>query len=152
MDIFFEPGTNRPVLRAVTSGDNGSGGEAAQYSYRVHNTHTVRGQCIHNWPTNVVQTGVWYDFVHHVRWGVGGQGVHEMWLRVGDGPAKKVMSRSGINTLYTSDTAYLKLGLYHVYIPGSSSVIHDRIRRGTSFEAVANFPRPSETIVPCGGY
>ena len=152
MDIFYEPGTNRAILRAVTSGDNGSGGEVEQYSYEVNNTHYVRGQCIHSWTNNVVQTGVWYDFVHHVRWGVNHTGLHEIWMRVNNGPAKKVMSHSGINTLYTNDDAYLKLGLYHKYIPGASSVIHDRLRRGTSFEAVSPFARPSETIVPCTGY
>jgi hypothetical protein len=71
--------------------------------------------------------------------------------------------------------AYLKLGLYHSpivegeapgerlaksrsgYLPGAtpgvSSVIHDRLRMGASFDAVApvDFKRPPPGVVPCEG-
>jgi hypothetical protein len=49
--------------------------------------------------------------------------------------------------------AYLKIGTYHDYIGAPSSVIHDRIRRGNSFAAVAmpDFQMPAGGVTLCTG-
>jgi hypothetical protein len=103
-------------------------------------------------------------------------------MREGPGPVKKVLDQSGLSTVYAPGDpggrpyAYLKLGLYHSPIvagetegerlakgpfgsylapvaSGVSSVIHDRVRRGTSFAAVAppDFRMPSGAVVMCNG-
>jgi hypothetical protein len=146
LGLFNEPGTNRMVLRAATFGAGG-GGDNEQYWYNVAPNHYVKGACIHDSP----QEGVWYDFVHRIRWSATGNGIHEIWMRQAGGPVKKVLEKTGINTLYSNNSAYLKLGLYHGYVPGTSAAIHDRIRRGSSFAAVAmpDFTMPSGGVVGC---
>jgi hypothetical protein len=146
LGLFNEPGTNRMVLRAQTYGAGG-GGDNEQYWYNVAPSHYVKGACIHDSP----QEGVWYDFVHRIRWSATGTGIHEIWMRQAGGAVKKVLEKTGINTLYSGNSAYLKLGLYHGNVPGTSAAIHDRIRRGTSFAAVAmpDFTMPSGGVVGC---
>jgi hypothetical protein len=60
------------------------------------------------------------------------------------GPVKKVLNRSGISTMFVAGSRpWLKLGTYHDPVPGkTNSAVHDRIRRGTSADAVrmADFP------------
>ena len=112
-----------------------------QYWYQEGNGGTNTGNCI----LDNVQRNVWYDFVHHIRWSANGDAFQEIWLKVGDGPYRKVLEKFNISTLMsTSHNTYLSIGLYHSPVAGPSSVVHDRIRFGTSFEAVAvpGFPKP----------
>ena len=85
-------------------------------------------------PVGSVVKNVWYDFVYHIKWSGGSGGKAEAWLN-----GKKVMTYNG-PTLYTGISCYLKLANYHAPFGLPSSVIHDRIVRGTSAAAVALTP------------
>jgi len=91
-----------------------------------------------------VQKNVWYDFVYRVRWSSGSDGSFDAWVN-----GKWVLSHKG-PTLYSGQGVYLKLANYHTPVcepyptcigshPGSS-VIHDRVVRGTSAAAVSTGP------------
>lgn len=178
LEVLNQLGSNGwKVFRTRAQGPNGSDKVGSQYSYRPRNAGPQAGQCIHD---NVAEE-LWYDFVHHIKWSSNGRGFHRIWMREGSGPVKKVLDQSGLSTVYPPGDqngrpyAYLKLGLYHSpivagegagerlakarsgyrspVIPGVSSVIHDRIRRGTSFAAVApeGFQMPSGGVVLCSG-
>ena len=148
LDVFMEPGRGGPrrIIRVINRGAGG-GDQHAQYSYRANGGANVKGQCL----DDTFELDAWYDFVHRIRWSFTGTGSHEIWMRKAGSPAKKVLARSGINTLYGNGKAYLKFGTYHDPVPGQSSVIADRIRRGSSFAAVAmpDFRPPSDTVVAC---
>lgn len=121
------------VFRAYTAGVGGDPSDGTQYTYNIIGGPTRKGQCIFD----DFQKGHWYDFVHHIRWSYTGAGSHEIWMRKDNGPVTKVLQKTNINTLWMNDTAYLKLGLYHDPVVGANtSVIHDRIRRGSSPDAV----------------
>jgi hypothetical protein len=151
LHLFNQPGNNpHLVFRAAA---NGAGGvpdstDGRQYTYSVPGAAHIGGQCIFDNP----KTGVWYDFVHHIRFSATGDGFHEMWMREGSGPARKVLDKHNINPLInTSEQSYLVIGAYHDPQPGvTTSLIHDRIRRGSSFAAVAppGFDMPS-TVTMC---
>jgi hypothetical protein len=147
--VFQEPGTNRTIIRAASAGANGLQSDGRQYEYFVHGIHRVAGHCVEE----SFQRGVWYDFVHRMVWSDSGGGVQEMWLREAGGPVKKVLHKTGISNLHTGEAAYLKFGSYHHRLTptGVSAVIHDRIRRGNSFAAVAmpDFALPSGGVVGC---
>ena len=91
-----------------------------------------------------VRKNVWYDFVYHVRWSSGSDGFFDAWVN-----GKRVLSHQG-PTLYAGQGVYLKLANYHNPVcdpyPAcigkhkASSVIHDRILRGTTPLAVAAGP------------
>jgi len=122
----------RLVFRAYTAGFGGDPSDGTQYTYNIMGGPTVKGQCIYDF-----EKGHWYDFVHHIRWSYTGAGSHEIWMRKDNGPVTKVLNKTNINTLYMNDRAYLKLGVYHDAVLGANtSVIHDRIRRGSSADAV----------------
>jgi hypothetical protein len=89
--------------------------------------------------------------VHRLVWSYTSGGVHEIWMRKANGTVKKVLERTGINTLYSGDRSYLKFGTYHDPVGQASSVIHDRLRRGNSFASVAmpGFTMPGGGVVPC---
>ena len=93
-----------------------------------------------------VTRNVWHDFVYHVRWSSGWDGFFDAWVRVGDAPIyRRVLARKG-PTLYEGQGVYLKLANYHTPVCdpypaciGShppSSVIHDRVVRGTTWQDV----------------
>ncbi|HSN21512.1 MAG TPA: heparin lyase I family protein [Usitatibacter sp.] len=73
----------------------------------------------------------WYDFVYHVKWTSRGDGFLTAWL---DG--RKVLSHRG-PTLYPGISCYLKLANYHTPAGRPSSIVFDRVIRGTSARAVA---------------
>lgn len=73
----------------------------------------------------------WYDFNYHVKWSSGSDGYFVAWLN-----GRKIMNYNG-PTLYTGQTCYLKLANYHAPYGKSSSVVHDRVIRGTSASAVS---------------
>jgi chitodextrinase len=88
------------------------------------------------------QKNVWYDFVYHVKWSSGSDGFFRAWVN-----GVKKLDHSG-PTLYPGQGSYLKLANYHTPVcdpyPGctgpASSVIHDRVIRGTSPLAVSLGP------------
>ena len=90
-----------------------------------------------------IQKNAWYDFVYHVRWSSGSDGFFAAWVN-----GKPVLDFRG-PTLYWGQTVYLKLANYHQpvcnWYPGcvgsqATSVIHDRIIRGTTAQAVSTGP------------
>jgi hypothetical protein len=100
-----------------------------------------------------IEKDVWYDFVYHVKWSSGADGFFKAWVN-----GVKKLDHTG-PTLYPGRRVYLKLANYHLPIcepwrPGEpdhcasqnpppqppSSVIHDRIMRGTSKAAVSLTP------------
>jgi hypothetical protein len=142
-----------PIFRAYTAGDGGVDSIGTQYTYRIDNgaSNPIIGQCILDNPAK----GVWYDFVHRIKWSYNNQGEHEIWMRQAGGSVTKVLRKTGINTLYLNDSAYLKFGPYHDPVVGAnSSIIYDRIRRGTTADAV-RMPDfvvdPNATVTMCSG-
>ncbi len=106
--------------------------------------------------TEAITRNVWYDFVYHVKWSATA-GYFDAWMRKGnEGPYKRVLAYLG-PTLYPGQGVYLKLANYHVvpcdipaphtpypqclqqsgYYDPPSSVIHDRIKGGASWNDVA---------------
>jgi polysaccharide lyase-like protein len=81
-----------------------------------------------------VQRNVWYDFVYHVRWSSGRDGYFRAWVN-----GVKKLDHSG-PTLYAGMGCYLKLANYHSALGKGSSVIHDRVMRGVTPEAVSLTP------------
>ena len=90
-----------------------------------------------------IQKNVWYDFVYHVRWSSGSDGFFYGWVN-----GKQVLAYRGA-TLYSGQSVYVKLANYHMpvcnWYPGcvgdqASSIIHDRIVRGSSLQAVVIAP------------
>lgn len=73
----------------------------------------------------------WFDYVFHIKWSSHGDGVSEVWLN-----GKKVHSYSGA-TLYSGISCYLKLANYHDPTGKASSIVFDRVVRGTSAADVA---------------
>ena len=96
-------------------------------------------QC-HLTPVGTVTRNVWYDFVYQVKWSSAEDGYINAWLRIGDAKvARRVVSYRG-PTLYTGMGAYLKAANYHTPHGQPSAIIHSRILRGTSPEAVSLVP------------
>jgi hypothetical protein len=84
-------------------------------------------------PAGQITKNRWYDFVYHVKWSSGSDGYMVGWLN-----GKRVMNYSG-PTLYSGISCYLKLANYHGAFGSSSSVVHDRVIRGTSAAAVTDW-------------
>jgi hypothetical protein len=151
LSIMNQTGNNpHKVFRAYTGGNGGLDSVGTQYMYTIDGNTRI-GQCIYD----DFQQGVWYDFVYHIKWSSNGTGRHEIWMRKGSGPVTKVLDKSGISTLYAGDSAYLKFGVYHDPVVGANtSVIHDRIRRGSSADAV-RMPDfvidPNASVTQCAG-
>jgi hypothetical protein len=85
-------------------------------------------------PRGAVVKNRWYDFVYHIKWSPNSDGFAVAWLN-----GKRVLSYNG-PTLYAGMTCYLKLANYHAAFGEPSSVIHDRVVRGTSASAVSLTP------------
>jgi hypothetical protein len=81
-----------------------------------------------------VRRNVWYDFVYHVRWSSGPDGYFIAWVN----GAKKLEHRGP--TLYAGMGCYLKLANYHSASGRPSSVLHDRVVRGSTPESVSLTP------------
>ena len=73
----------------------------------------------------------WYDFVIYARWSSKDDGLMAAWL---DG--RKMLVHRGA-TLYPHRSCYLKLANYHTPTGKPSSIVFDRVIRGTSANAVA---------------
>jgi len=91
----------------------------------------------------IVVRNVWYDFVYHVKWSSAGDGFFDVWVN-----GVRKLSYTG-PTLYTGQGCYLKLANYHVPFGRASSVIHDRVIRGTTALAVA--PGPLQGVLQLVG-
>jgi hypothetical protein len=76
----------------------------------------------------------WYDFVYHVKWSSGADGFMFAWV---NGVQK--LARRG-PTLYVGQGCYFKLANYHAGAGLPSAVIHDRVVRGSSSDAVSLTP------------
>jgi hypothetical protein len=76
----------------------------------------------------------WYDFVYHVRWSSGSDGFMRAWVN-----GVKKLDRRG-PTLYAGQGCYLKLANYHSPFGQGTSIIHDRVIRGTTWQAVSRTP------------
>jgi len=76
----------------------------------------------------------WYDFVYHVKWSSGADGFMYAWV---DGQQK--LAHRGA-TLYAGMGCYLKLANYHLETGQPASIIHDRVVRGVSANAVSLTP------------
>jgi hypothetical protein len=95
-------------------------------------------------PIGVPVRNTWYDFVYHVKWSSGSGGFFRAWVN-----GVKKLDHSG-PTLYTGQGTYFKLANYHTPLCdpypaciGSdppSSVIYDRVVRGTTPQAVSAGP------------
>jgi chitodextrinase len=87
-----------------------------------------------------VTKNVWYDFVYHVKWSSGSDGYFDAWVN-----GVKVLAHRG-PTLYAGQGCYFKLANYHVAIADTgllgpaSSVIHDRVIRGSTALSVSSGP------------
>ncbi|HUF80698.1 MAG TPA: heparin lyase I family protein [Burkholderiales bacterium] len=75
----------------------------------------------------------WYDFVYHVKWSSESDGFMYAWVN----GVPKLAHRGP--TLYAGQGCYFKLANYHT-ASGPSSIIHDRVIRGTSARAVSLTP------------
>src|SRR6184192_469545 len=73
-----------------------------------------------------ITKNVWYDFVYHVKWSSGSDGLFQAWLN-----GRQVMNYSGPN-LYVGQSCYLKLANYHTPLGVPISVIHSRVVRGAT--------------------
>src|SRR5438270_856777 len=73
-----------------------------------------------------IAKNVWYDFVYHVKWSSGSDGLFQAWLN-----GRQVMNYSGPN-LYVGQSCYLKLANYHTPLGVPVSVIHSRVVRGAT--------------------
>ena len=81
-----------------------------------------------------VARNVWYDFVYHVKWSSGSDGFFKAWVN-------GVLKLNHVGpTLYTDQGVYLKLANYHSPFGLPSSVVHDRIIRGTTWQDVSLTP------------
>jgi chitodextrinase len=74
---------------------------------------------------------VWYDFVYHVRWSSSADGFFYAWV---NGVQKLAYTGP---TLYAGQTCYFKLANYHTAFGEATSVVHDRVIRGATPNAVA---------------
>ena len=91
-------------------------------------------------PVGAVSRNVWYEFVYHVKWSATA-GFFDAWMN-----GKRKLSHVG-PTLYAGQGCYLKLANYHsplcdpypacIGADPPSSVIYERVIRGTSAAAVA---------------
>lgn len=86
----------------------------------------------HSAPIGPIVKNTWYDFVYNVKWSSGTDGFVKGWV---NGVLK--LNYKG-PTLYSGQGCYMKLANYHSAHGKSVSVIHDRIKRGTSASAVSS--------------
>jgi hypothetical protein len=77
-----------------------------------------------------VVRNIWYDFVYHVKWSSGTDGFFNAWVN-----GEQKLAHRG-PTLYEGQGCYFKLANYHSPFGEASSVIHDRVVRGTTRESV----------------
>src|SRR5213079_3103718 len=90
-----------------------------------------------------ITKNVWYDFVYHVKWSSGSDGLFQAWLN-----GQQVMNYSGPN-LYVGQSCYLKIANYHSPLGVPVSVIHSRVVLGhTQADVQIGSPPPPTVLVP----
>ena len=90
-----------------------------------------------------ITKNVWYDFVYHVKWSSGSDGLFQAWLN-----GKQVMNYSGPN-LYVGQSCYLKIANYHTELGVPVSVVHSRVVMGhTQADVQIGSPPPPTVLVP----
>jgi hypothetical protein len=87
-----------------------------------------------------VVRNTWYHFVYHLKWSSSADGFIKAWVN-----GVRKMDYRGPN-LYAGQGCYLKLANYHSAFGKASSVIHGRVLRGTTPEAVSL--TPLQGVVP----
>src|SRR5204863_4970300 len=87
-----------------------------------------------------IAKNVWYDFVYHVKWSSGSDGLFQAWLN-----GRQVMNYSGPN-LYVGQSCYLKLANYHTPLGVPIPVIHSRVVRGATQADVQLPSSPGPTV------
>ena len=86
---------------------------------------------VQRFPIGPLVRDVWYDFVYHVRWSSNTDGFFTAWVN-----GVKKMDYAG-PTIYPGQGCYFKLANYHTAFGQASSLIHDRVIRGTVPGAVS---------------
>lgn len=81
-------------------------------------------------PVGPVRKNHWYRFVYHTRWSSGPDGFFDAWV---DG--SPVLAYRG-PTLYAGQGCYLKLANYHTPVGEPVSVVHGRLVRAATREAL----------------
>jgi hypothetical protein len=87
-------------------------------------------------PIGPIVRNQWYDFVYNVKWSSGSDGFMYAWVN----GVQKLAYRGP--TIYSGQGCYLKLANYHSPTGVGSSIVHDRVVRGTSASAVSLTPLP----------
>src|SRR5438105_1957374 len=125
--LMFPPGYVPPRVAAVWNWGalfdfHNSAAGGGQPNFMVYATptglelHMAGGANTVNRPTDPgyysiaigpIVKNVWYDFVYHVKWSSGSDGLFQAWLN-----GRQVMNYSGPN-LYVGQSCYLKLANYH---------------------------------------
>jgi hypothetical protein len=77
----------------------------------------------------------WYDFVYHIKWTSSTAGFIHIWMN-----GKLLHKQDNQPTLWTNDSAYLKITNYHADEGVASTVYHRRVRIGTTPESVSSGP------------
>ncbi|HEX6633960.1 MAG TPA: heparin lyase I family protein [Usitatibacter sp.] len=88
-----------------------------------------------------IHRDTWYDFVYHVKWTSHGNGFFEAWLN-----GRQVLAHEG-PTLYPGISCYFKLANYHAPTGRPSSIVFDRVVRGTSRAAVTAERHPASAAL-----
>ena len=94
------------------------------------------GSPTRRWPIGPIVKNRWYDFVYHVKWSSDSDGWFDAWL---DG--EQILHYRG-PTLYAGQGCYLKLANYHTPVGKPVSVVHARVLRGPTREALGSGALP----------
>jgi len=139
--VMFPPGYVPPPVAAVWNWGavfdfHNSAAGGGQPNFMVYATptglelHMAGGANTVNLPTDPgyysiaigpIVKNVWYDFVYHVKWSSGSDGLFQAWLN-----GQQVMNYSGPN-LYVGQSCYLKIANYHTELGVPVSVVHSRV-------------------------
>jgi hypothetical protein len=92
------------------------------------------------------ETGVWTDWVFHVRWSYESDGLLEIWKN-----GVKVLYYEGPNAFNDAEGPYFKMGIYSGDVPCTRIVYHDEFRMAdanSTYEDVAPGEGATEPSVP----
>src|SRR2546429_5779626 len=90
-----------------------------------------------------ITKNVWYDFVYHVKWSSGADGLFQAWL---DG--QQVMNYCGAN-LYVGQSCYLKIANYQTELGVPVMVVRSGVVMGqTQDDVQIGSPPPPTVLVP----
>src|SRR5437667_7250435 len=91
-----------------------------------------------------ITKNVWYDFVYHVKWSSGSDGLFQAWLN-----GRQVMNYSGPN-LYVGQGCYLTIANYHTELGVPVSVVHSRVvmAHTQADVQIGSSPPPTPVAVP----